>query len=56
MTERETRVVNAFVDGYKSGEWLWNYIVIAIEDDQRYGWMSDEAKAELYSRIEKLRR
>lgn len=52
MTEREQRVIDAFYKAYLEGDYLPRGIVLAVEDDKRFGWMSDAAKQELYRRIE----
>lgn len=52
MTKREKRVIDAFVACVKSGEFTVEYAVILIEDNQRYGWLSDAAKDAFYEAIE----
>ena len=37
MTKRETRVVNAFLNCVKSGEFTADYATVLIEDTQKYG-------------------
>lgn len=54
MTRRETRVVNAFVNCVKSGEFTEDYAITLIEDNQRYGWMSEEAKESFYARLDAI--
>ena len=49
MTKRETRVINAFINCVKSGEYSFDYAVLLIEDNQKYGWLSDEAKEGFYA-------
>lgn len=52
MTKRENRVVNAFINCVKSGEFSAEYAIVLIEDAARYGWLSNEAKETFYSAIE----
>ena len=52
MTKREQRVINAFINCVKSGEYSVDYAIILIEDNQRYGWLSDAAKEAFYEAIE----
>lgn len=54
MTRRETRVVNAFVNCVKSGEFTEDYAITLIEDNQRYGWMSEEAKEAFYTALDAM--
>ena len=52
MTKRETRVINAFINCVKSGEFTAEYATVLIEDSQKYGWLSDEAKDEFYDALD----
>lgn len=52
MTKREYRVVNAFINCVKSGEFSLEYAIVLIEDSARYGWLSNDAKEAFYSAIE----
>lgn len=54
MTKRETRVINAFINCVKSGEYSLDYAIILLEDNARYGWLSEEAKEEFYKAIEDI--
>lgn len=54
MTRREQRVVDAFINCIKHGEYTVDYAITLIEDNARYGWMSDTAKEEFYRRIDEL--
>lgn len=54
MTKREKRVIDAFITCVKSGEFTAEYAVILIEDNQRYGWLSDAAKDAFYEAIENI--
>lgn len=51
MTKRETRVINAFINCVKSGEYTLDYAILLIEDNQRYGWLSEEAKEVFYDAV-----
>lgn len=48
MTKREKRVITAFINCVKSGEYTLDYAIILIEDNQRYGWLSEAAKEYFY--------
>lgn len=52
MTKREQRVINAFINCVRHGEYSFDYACILIEDTQRYGWLSDAAKEAFYSAFE----
>lgn len=52
MTDREERVVNAMIEAVRNGDWTLRYVTLALEDDSRYGWMSDEAKQYFYDHVE----
>ena len=52
MTKRETRVINAFINCVKTGEYSLDYAILLIEDNQRYGWLSDEAKEVFYAAVD----
>jgi hypothetical protein len=52
MTRRETRVINAFLNCIRRGEYTVDYAITLIEDNQRYGWLSDAAKEYFYAQIE----
>lgn len=54
MTKRETRVINAFLNCIRHGEYSIDYAITLIEDNQRYGWLSDAAKDYFYEELEKL--
>lgn len=54
MTKRETRVINAFLNCIRSGEYTEDYAILLIEDESRYGWLSDEAKEYFYDELDKL--
>ena len=52
MTKRESRVINAFINCVKHGEYTLDYAITLIEDTQRYGWLSDAAKEYFYAAFE----
>ena len=52
MSKREKRVINAFINCVKSGEYTLSYAILLIEDDERYGWLSEEAKEVFYAEFE----
>lgn len=52
MTKRETRVINAFINCVRSGEYSLDYAVLLIEDNQRYGWLTEDAKAVFYAAVD----
>lgn len=52
MTKRETRVINAFLNCIRHGEYTVDYAITLIEDNARYGWLSDAAKDYFYDQIE----
>ena len=54
MNRRETRVITAFLNCVKSGEFTEDYAIVLIEDTQKYGWLSDEAKDYFYEELENL--
>lgn len=52
MSKRETRVIRAFVNCIRHGEYSEDYAITLIEDNQRYGWLSQAAKEEFYAALE----
>lgn len=52
MTKRETRVIKAFINCVKHGEYTFDYACLLIEDNTRYVWLSDAAKEEFYAAFE----
>ena len=51
MTKRETRVIHAFLNCVQSGEFTEDYAITLIEDSQRYGWLSVDAKENFYAAL-----
>lgn len=52
MTKRETRVINAFINCVKTGEYTLDYAILLIEDNRSYGWLSEEAKEVFYEAVD----
>ena len=52
MTKREQRVINAFINCVRHGEYSFDYACLLIEDNERYGWLSDAAKEMFYAAFE----
>lgn len=52
MTKREQRVITAFLNCIKHGEYTVDYAITLIEDNARYGWLSDAAKDYFYEQLE----
>ena len=48
MTRREKRVISAFINCVRSGEYTLDYAIILIEDNSKYGWLSEAAKEAFY--------
>lgn len=51
LTRREQRVIQAFINCVRNGEYTVDYAILLIEDTQRYGWLSDEAKEVFYNAV-----
>ena len=43
MKKREKRVVDAFVNCIKHGEFTIDYADVLIADQSKYGWLSEQA-------------
>ena len=54
MTKREQRVINAFLNCIRHGEYTEDYAITLIEDSQRYGWLSEAAKDYFYEELDKM--
>ena len=52
MTKREKRVINAFVNCVNRGEFTFDYAITLIEDTDKYGYLTDEAKEMFYAEFE----
>ena len=51
MSKREQRVITAFLNCIRHGEYSEDYAITLIEDNQRYGWLSDTAKEFFYDNL-----
>lgn len=51
MTKREERVINAFLNCIRHGEYSADYAITLIEDQRRYGWLTDAAKGYFYDHL-----
>ena len=49
MTKREERVIRAFENCVSDGQFTADYAITLIEDNQRYGWLSEGAKEAFYT-------
>lgn len=52
MTKREQRVIAAFINCVRHREMSEDYAITLIEDNARYGWLSDAAKDAFYAALE----
>lgn len=52
MTRRESRVIHAFINCVRRREYTLEYAITLIEDNQRYGWLSEAAKEYYYAAFE----
>lgn len=52
MSKKEKRVINAFINCVKKGEFSYDYAVTLIEDTDKYGFLTDEAKETFYAEFE----
>ena len=48
MSIREKIVINAFINCVKSGQRTVDYAITLFEDNERYGYLTDEAKNIFY--------
>ena len=51
MSKREKRVIQAFINCVKTGEYTLDYAILLIEDNSKYGWLSEEAKEVFYDAV-----
>ena len=54
LTNREKRVIMAFLNCIKNGEFTEEYSIVLIEDRQKYGWLSEMAKKHFYDELDKM--
>lgn len=52
LTKREQRVINAFLTCVRTGEFTVEYAITLIEDNARFGWLSEAAKDAFYDGLE----
>lgn len=52
LNRREKRVIQAFINCVRTDEYSLDYAILLIEDNARYGWMSDAAKEVFYEAVE----
>lgn len=52
MSKKEQRVVNAFINCVKMGEYSYDYAVTLINNAEAYGYLTDEAKEVFYKAFE----
>ena len=52
MTERERRVIEAFLKTVRDRNETKEYVIILMEDEQRFGWLSDTAKQYFYDHVD----
>lgn len=52
MSKKEQRVVNAFINCVKSGEFSYDYAVTLMENTEAYGYLTEEAKEVFYKTFE----
>ena len=48
LSRREERFLNAMKNCVMNGEYTEYYAITLLEDDQKYGWMTDEARDSFY--------
>ena len=49
MRRRAERLLKAMENCVKDGRFTPDYAITLIEDDQRYGWLTDEEKESFYT-------
>lgn len=52
MSKREKRVISAFINCVKAGQFTFDYAVTLIENTEKYGYLTDEAKETFYAEFE----
>jgi hypothetical protein len=52
MSKKEQRVINAFINCVKMGEYSYDYAVTLMENTEAYGYLTDEAKEVFYKTFE----
>ena len=46
---RSERVINAFINCVKAGQYTVDYAIVLIEDNQKYGYLTQEDKDVFYA-------
>ena len=46
---RSERVINAFINCVKTGQYSLDYAIVLIEDNQKYGYLTQEDKDVFYA-------
>ena len=49
MPKRNKRIINAFINCVKSGEYSLDYAILLIEDTSKYGYLTEEDKEVFYN-------
>ena len=49
---RSKRVINAFINCVKSGQYSLDYAIVLIEDNQKYGFLTEDDKAVFYAEFD----
>lgn len=52
MSKREKRVIQAFINCVRAGQYTFDYAVTLIENNEKYGYLTDEAKERFYAEFE----
>lgn len=52
MSKREKRVIKAFINCVKSRQYTFDYAVTLIENAEKYGYLTEEAKEAFYAEFE----
>lgn len=46
---RGKRVIKAFINCVKTGQYTLDYAIVLIEDNEKYGFLTEEDKNEFYA-------
>lgn len=52
MSKREKRVIQAFINCVRAGQYTFDYAVTLLENNEKYGYLTDEAKEMFYAEFE----
>lgn len=52
ITKKEKRIVSAFINCVKTGEFSYDYACLLMEDADKYGFLTDLAKEKFYAEFE----